>query len=146
METIREYIHYYIGQKFRYNYVDSKAFCVWMDITPYRLSKLDDASIDTIQIALKRLKDLTEEEAEQLLRLQWPGYKDGEIKNIEVTSDHGVRGLWWSNVYQDWHKLITLFSNINSAQFHFLLSRGYWLWDESAFDKGLIIDAKTLQV
>lgn len=36
-------------------------------------------------------------------------------------------------------------THYSPAQFHYLLSLGIWLWDESAFDNGLIIDAGTIK-
>jgi len=33
----------------------------------------------------------------------------------------------------------------NAEQFHYLLSRGFWLFGDEAFEQGVVIDAETLK-
>ncbi len=66
----------------------------------------------------------------------------------DMTNDDAT-GIGWGSAsgFVAWQKSVKAIGNkivLNPEQFTYLLSKGYWLFDQSAFDSGLIIDRKTL--
>lgn len=76
---------------------------------------------------LKRLSDMTEEDARYFF--------------TDVTGNYAVTNPKHLFQYNRWDHFNTSQAALAVTR---LLSKGYWLFDDSAFDQGLIIDAKTL--
>lgn len=69
-KKIEDYLHFYIGARHRYRFVDwsKDSWSVWMELTPKRLDYvLSDRSIDGIQIELRSVTDMTEDEKNSLI-------------------------------------------------------------------------------
>lgn len=117
--NIKDYLPYYIGQKYRYYYAG--VWTDWHKFAPYRYSQLFDDDIDQIQLALRRLEDLTEAEM-------------NECGNL----DYDFSGDPWLN---EWD-----YTNFNCMltpnQFHWLLQHGFDLFD--LIPAGLAVDVKTI--
>lgn len=62
MGQLKDYLPLYLGAQHRYKFVDSDNWSVWIELLPHRLPRLEDASIDAIQLALRPLSDMTEED------------------------------------------------------------------------------------
>lgn len=64
---LKDVLHLYLGSQYRIRYIDylSNQFTVWSELTSSRLSKLDDLSIAEIQLQLRLLSSMTEEEANE---------------------------------------------------------------------------------
>lgn len=95
-----------------------------------------EADLSDVKPILSRLSDMTEEDAV-------------ESAGILGGASHLSRE---SQIFQ----IKELFQNIHHGQTNvpgyrwmqltvYLLSKGYWLFDESAFDSGIILDKKTLK-
>lgn len=86
-------------------------------------------SPEFIKLRLRRLSSMTEEEARKLIELRgYPEVTNIQFQNGGVTFDHP--GF---NTYIN-------FEGFNPGQFSYLLSKGFWLFGDDAFEKGLIID------
>ncbi len=130
MEDIKEYFKYYIGCECLY-------FNLGTSYSPQKgkiISVMDDGMIELsgygivkeqyfryLKPILRRLWDISEEDAREC-------YAIGSIR---------LKG----GVLQMKSGMNTLDAN----QFHYLLTKGYWLFGDDAFDKGLVIDAKTIE-
>lgn len=102
-KKITDYLHYYINvARFRLRYVDytSEQWSVWTILTPLRYKQcVEDASVENIQLELRPLSSITEEEA------------------IEVNVS------WSSTAKVTWEKPMWSFKEV-----HYLLSRGFDLF------------------
>lgn len=135
MENIEEYLKYYVGQKCM---VMTRSGERETEITLFAIGRSD------VKPILKKLSDMTEEDAERLIRLKWEGYEESEVKEVTITH-YSVSAKWWSQKFEEWLHVFQLFGSLNANQLHYLLSKGYWLWDQSAFTSGLILDAKNVK-
>jgi hypothetical protein len=122
MKEIKDYIHLYINSeaKYRVRYVDSEdgKWSVWLKLTPKRLDQLEDASIEKVEYAIRRLEDITEEEKKQC-----------ELLNVceKIGDEHATYQITWET----------------PNTFHYLLKQGFDLF--GLVDAGLAVDAKTIQ-
>jgi len=67
MKDIRDYLPFYLGCQYRISYIETPdRFTVWSELTAARLAKLEDHSIAKIEIQLRPLSSMTEEEQKQL--------------------------------------------------------------------------------
>jgi len=88
MQTqLKDVIHLYLGCQYRVRYIDYEVgqYTVWSVLTAARLSKLDDLSIADIQIQLRPLSSMTEEELDEVLKI-------GEHQNNGQSVSGFVRG------------------------------------------------------
>lgn len=143
MENIKEYLKNYIGQDFEFALLDGRKViskCSHLDLFNLEIGEIMDC-----KPILKKLSDMTKEDAEAIIRMKWPkSYLSSPIKEIKISS-FAMEGLIYSELYSDWHQVVVLYESLNPAQFHYLLSKGYWLWDEKAFTSGLILDSKNVK-
>jgi hypothetical protein len=121
------------------------------------LSRLDDASIDKIELALRRLEDMTEDEAAPVFQLErnrnpekgghdfdlWKAKYGWRITRFDLMEQHlmlSFRGeLHW---VVDVPKLNIQAVNNTPLIFHYLLQQGFDLF--SLIDNGLAVDAKLI--
>lgn len=97
IEDIRPYLKYYIGQQHRYRYVEQEPghWMMWSELTPLRLTRLDDLSIDGIQLALRTLSSMTEEEMQGLIAALSPNDIEDRptIEDYDIELFHNDGGL-----------------------------------------------------
>lgn len=85
----------------------------------------------------RRLSSMTGPEAVEIYNELYPGIDQPDDRKASIIkSQLDYRGMYWegSVSIQDY-----------VAWFPVLIKRGYWLWDESWFTEGLIIDADTVK-
>lgn len=146
--NIKDYLHYYIGQKYRTKYVDLDGPNHWLILTAKRLDKLDDLSIEWVQLALRKLEDMTDQEAFDLCEFQWPVEVTKYIRAqrgvvVEFRRKHSDPEMNNADGYTYSAKAINWgLNHWTTYQFHYLLSRGFDLF--GLIPAGLAIDAKTL--
>lgn len=156
-KDIRQYLHYYIGQPYRYRYIDWEfhQWTVWTKLTLDRLKALDDISIDGIELALRKLEDIKEKEAIELLKhLSLIELSDC---TFEVTNEDGwisVDAYYNNSVLRDGYQFDynVLQMLTNGGEYkdlnpqtevtHFILQRGFDLF--GLISAGLAIDSATL--
>lgn len=160
MKDIREYLHYYIGQKHRYRYIDWEPghWTPWFTLKNESLDPMLDLSIDGLQLALRKLEDMTEEEVRASIKLmeghvsKYPIHR--RVKNAG-TADQ--LSQWYYVHNNEEHIIMNLSGGENGFQiynngnhyyrcymklFDYLLSKGFDLF--GLVDAGLAIDAKTI--
>lgn len=135
---VKDVLPYYLGSDFRVRYVDSPegSWTVWVKLTALRLAKLDDESIEQIQLALRPLDSMTEEEAKEFIRIQDTGkdfHQKAADKVIYSYDGNGDNGKIFGVMYFKWS---------DPNQFHYLLSRGFDLF--GLIESGAAIDSNTL--
>lgn len=125
-KDIKEYLHYYLGQQFMMTkpaYHAVHEFGLSSD-TPFAMSGKfadyfhGDAVSAEVKPILRKLENMTEEEA--------------------------ING-GWSSLGHFKHYCQGNNGAFHPEDFHYLLSRGFWLFGDDWFDEGLIIDKETLK-
>lgn len=134
---IADYLHLYLGCPFVYgdgdfvregwnglkksdNPTEYPLSVIWYESSGGYKHFFDATRVKPI---LKRLSDMTEEDMEEI----WHAEEPNAI--LEMVSQSGTKV----------RKVV-----LAPERIKFLLSKGYWLFGDEAFDNGLIIDAKTL--
>lgn len=119
------------------------------------------------ELFLYKLSDITEEHLRELYFIGMPSikeiYPDCRVEFVmtepkkKVKCDNGYRFVVYENKEEqnkevvtkwDGHKLddgVFSLTKLTSKQFVYLIDKEYWLFDERAFDMGLIVDKKTLK-
>lgn len=138
---IAEYLKYYIGAQFRVHYIDNslEEWTVWVTLTPLRLAKLDDASIDNIQLQLRKLEDMTDEECIKWAELGF--YEPHTVKRASIPYN-SLEVEFDFYMGDDLHSGTMSLRSQTAQQFHYLLSKGFDLF--GLIPAGLAIDAKTI--
>lgn len=80
MKDIKPYLPLYLGAKYRLRYIDYKegSWTYWVNLTLERLQMfLNDASLDQVQLTLRRMSDMTDEE-----RIQYAATSGLSLKQI----------------------------------------------------------------
>ena len=135
--NVLDYAHYYINgvTKYRVRYVEYQPgeWTAPVLLTANRLSQLEDHSIEKIELVLRRLEDMTEEEFVEAVRLI------NQEEPIEEIKKH----------YPEFIKHGMSQMSVEIGQFpivphliHLLLTKGFDLF--GLIDAGLAIDAKTI--
>lgn len=146
---IKDYIHLYIDSEALYR----KWYCdtppeqepTWSKLTSKRFQLLNDLSIVKVEYALRRLSDMTEEQARELAKFQHkPKYHD-QIEILYIQKDHlhyidGTR--WHGDGVSEYNEYFVYFNQLQSNQFHYLLKQGFDLF--GLIDAGIAIDSKTI--
>lgn len=158
MQSIKEYLKYYIGQQAMFE----KSGRVITIIAVYDAGIYDGVRHNPFDIynfkpILKRITDITEEEMKGLWLLvfkkEFPqSGQMGFIKERTTLTEprwilaSGVSRMGIQMNGEVWADcdLHTWKHNQHEVT-HYLISKGYWLFGDEAFDKGLIIDFKTLK-
>jgi len=148
--NIKDYIHYYIGCPFIYN-GGPKVWDGWEGFKKggawyYKDDNFikmggHDFMLSKIQLVLRRLSDMTEEEAVKLIHLRSDALID--IQDVELSE--GGTGINYTHRYRIASRRFKKFCylrDLNSSQFHYLLKQGFDLF--GLIDAGLAVDAKTL--
>jgi hypothetical protein len=124
MKELKDFIHLYLGAKVRYTYYDyeENTWTVWEQLTTNVLNKITtDWSIKDIQIQLRKLSDMTDEELKSLRS------ERGNLKGVErADMNYIIRLTTWS-----------------PEDVRYLLSRHFDLF--GLIESGLAIDSKTLK-
>lgn len=127
---IKQYLNYYLGCDVLLC-INVEGNPVYEKLTPKLLfdetgTHGEDAT--DIKLILRRLEDITEEECIEMYNVE---YNDS---NPDAAKVRLVKH--WINPLQ---------ICLTPKQLHYLLQKGFWLFGNEAFDKGLIIDKKTLK-
>lgn len=133
-KDINDYLPLYMGSPYRYSYVeDPELFTAPVKLTPFRLVKLDDMSIAKVQLILRPLSSMTEDEAKEFSGCP----NDWRIRIIE-----GRYIDCWPD--GDAKSMVTIeLDEINAEQFRFLLSKGFDLF--GLIDSAIAVNAETLK-
>lgn len=125
-KKIGDYLHLYLGQQYRASYIETpNSFTVWAMLTPGRLDRLSDLSIYKVELSLRRLSDMTEEEYEHIAIAADEYHFSNKEEEIHVGKQYVKAGRYFPD------------------QFQWFLSRGFDLFN--LIDSGLAIDRSTLK-
>jgi hypothetical protein len=126
MKDIKEVLHLYLYCQCQLQGDDHvKTFT----LTTYNLNYYR-AWISEIKPILKRLSDMSEEDADECYYDVMNGQRAVTNTIYAITNSSFFPS---TNIFQ------------MAAGVKFLISKGYWLFGDEAFDQGLIIDSKTLK-
>lgn len=128
-KDIRDYYFYYIGQ-----------YCIYEGMVNPRkmtgswMQSLIDKGI-TVKPILRKLESMTEEEGKEFVNI---GVLDNGRKFRDITK--------YAVHFFDRRSYGAIeFSTLHPQHFHYLLSRGFWVFGDDWFDEGLIIDKATIK-
>jgi hypothetical protein len=130
IKDIGPYLPLYLNQNHRYSWVEEPdTFTAWIKLLPHRLARLDDFSIAKVQLQLRKLSSMTEEEARQLISIR--GYE--KVESVEFKDD----GIEFTHPgFTTWIKL----TPDSPEAFLYLLSIGMDLFN--LIPEGLAIERK----
>lgn len=150
--NIKDYIHYYIGQSFQFDNkqwemiaVSRKLVTGWRDNTEISSTEIQ-VYHNEAKLMLRRLSDMTEEEATELAKIQTveKRLKDVQVLLIEKDRVHYIDGsMWQGDGVEEYNDLYVYYDLLTPKQFVYLLKQGFDLF--GLLDAGLAIDAKTIQ-
>lgn len=126
---IKDYLKYYIGQQCQIADEDGKANKFILTAYNYNYYKEWHSDIKPI---LRRLSSITEEEKLHIVENITHSHIAFSASNAEILT------LFEEDKYLNRSRVMELLPE----EFHYLIYRGFWLWDESAFTTGLIIEKK----
>lgn len=97
------------------------------------------------KLVLRRLSDMSEEEAIELCKLQtpekrWPDIDVHDVSHCDIHFTDGSK--WYGDGVEELNDLHVHFDGLNANQFAYLLSRSFDLFN--LIDSGLAIDQKTI--
>lgn len=160
MEDVKEYLHLYKGCEIKIEY-DEDHYAIGV-IAGYTESEAEPGKFiviteaftehyaEDVKLIVRRLDSMTEEEAKEFFNL----HKTAIVYNIKPYKINGVTVEYkWIHDdptvrTEDGYCYSEVGASIEGSftfdKMQWLLSKGFWLFDPSAFDKGLIIDSKTL--
>lgn len=138
---IKDVLKYYIGQPCQM--INEDDYTVKFTLTAYNYNYYKEWHND-IKPILRRLSSITEEELTEIGKM-WTWYE-----NMQVSSEIHFDIRHEGNHKMVYDALITANEEMDDrmspiAYFqaaHYLLSRGFWLWGDEAFETGLIIEKK----
>lgn len=140
-KDIFEYLHYYIGQTAMHPGLKNP-----QAITGRWAQSMREKRIQVKPI-LRKLESMEDKEAIELAKFVTdPRYhKHIQIFQIKPNKIDFMDGtMWQGDGVEEYNDCEILFNYLSAAQFHYLLSRGFWLFGDDWFDEGLIIDKNTL--
>lgn len=161
-KDIKEFIHYYLGQQFMMTkpaYHAVHEFGLSSD-TPFAMSGKfadyfhGDAVSAEVKPILRKLESMSEEEMRELLLHGFGDSKDIVLQEVDEfkfhvneakrDNKHGV-GIGYAMIKRgkQYHSGSLSFTKLKPEQFHYLLSRGFDLFN--LIDEGLAIDKETLK-
>lgn len=153
-QSIAPYLHLYLGCDVWYDgkilkliRVDCESGISVLRINPDAHQTIHKPN-NEFKLICKRPSDMTDEDAVELCKLQTPDkrHADVEVHDISHTDIWYTDGSkWYGDGVEEVNDLHVHFDALNPAQFAYLLFKGYWLFGNEYFDKGLIIDAKTIE-
>jgi len=86
--------------------------------------EIDESTGFEFKMKLRKLSSMTKEEARECWHLCGGSY--GVTNPKMALIDRTFKAEFWQ---QQW-----------ATAFHYLISRGFWLWDETCFERGLILE------
>lgn len=103
MEYLSKFLPLYLGQKFRYRYVDweKDSWSPWTILNGRDIDKIQDLSIDKIQLQLRPLSSMTEEEA---IEIGWGSALafNAWIKAINQSNNQAVFSIYQFKKLLEW--------------------------------------------
>lgn len=144
---IEDVLHLYIGQMVEYGYQGSKSTGRLIGkVEPFgwqvdRLRVIAphvNVRSQLLRLRVRRLSDITEDDAWGLVRTRSDLYV--VIRDIKPFS-HELRFEFQYKSSARWRRGNQHYKDLSPVQFLYLLSKGFWLFGDEAFDEGLIIDA-----
>jgi len=132
---INNYLHYYFGQKFRCKTKNRTEWSAWMTWVYDAMCEFQRDMPD-IQLRLRRIEDITEIEIFEmaafggLIGTPIRANVEGNFIQMEYVKDKEFH-------VEHWHP-----NELNPFHFHYLLSRGFDLFN--LIDNGQAIDSQTL--
>lgn len=143
MLILLEVINYYLGQNYRYR--KGKTWFSWHKMTLDNFYKLmNDTSVDKIQLALKPLADLGEQEHIELAAfITRPGTFD-PLKARTYRNQFGNIVVAWGNGPGTAHHTFSNQETWTPGQFQYLIIRGYDVFGLIA--AGEAVDIKTVKL
>lgn len=142
MKKVEDYLKYYINAaRFRLRYVDytSEQWSVWTILTPLRFKQCsEDVSVENIQLELRPLSSMTEEEAIEVAKLsEWePHFTNPRVEKNKF-DDLIVRWGAGRDQIESYNATGELFYCYE--QFHYLLNKGFDLFQ--LIEEGLALAA-----
>lgn len=127
IDNIKEFLKYYIGCDF----VSSGAPSTILQLTPRHYKRWSESSAMLIKPILSRLSDITEENAVEIYNLIQPDF------NYKVNNSYKLE------VIKGWN--LSSKTRYTPELVHYLINKQYWMFGDEAFEKGLVIDRKTLK-
>lgn len=127
---LKDVVNYYIGQKFRCKSGERIQWSAWMKLVYGALAELERDCPD-MQLLLRRLEDMTEDEATKILRLTIPSVTYGSKDE---------QGIYYSGPGISSAHLSFTFGN--PLSFHYLLSSGFDLFGLIA--SGQAVDVRSI--
>lgn len=148
---MKEYLKYYIGceavfdnRKWLIDFYDVRQNIVRLRRTDDGYPKYNEVWPNEMKIVLRRLSSITEEEVQEIAKME--GLVNANAEKYKA---------WWQLQDDSYTIRICFWGEIElmkdgricrlGKQFpitHYLLSRGFWLFGDEAFEKGLIIEKK----
>ena len=146
MTQLKDVIHFYLGQDLRIYDKATEKWSGWKKLTPKVLDYVLQSEISgylvnfEMQLSLRRLDSMTEEEAIEVTK---PVVVYGDLPNVRKyetwKNPFGKIVVSWGNGLRE--KYVPQDeTSFTVGQFTYLLSRGFWLFGDEAFEQGLIID------
>lgn len=148
-KDLSQYLHYYLGCEclvtvrgdFSENWKPEQ-------LTPNHLLPVEKSGLEAIKPILRKLESMAEEEAHEICKLAIdPKYHDKiqifEIKNQQIHFMDGTK--WQGHGVEEFNDCYVHLKYLSATQFHYLLSRGFWLFGNDWFDEGYIIDKATVK-
>lgn len=143
-KKLSDYLHYYIGCNIQ-RITRSGADGLIVPLTPEELYRIHQETYPySIRLVLRKIEDMTYEEAIELARLVV--HKDEFKEPSTYKNEFGdIIVLWgnpdpWSGDYESFNS--TGERCWSSDQFHYLLKQGFDLWN--LIDSNLALDAATI--
>lgn len=147
---IKDYLKYYIGCQMMYSSHHEP------QDEQYTLSfdNIKEAIAFGDRPILRRLCSITEEEMRQLLILWFHPNEDIFLQTVAEIQLHTKEpqrhikhgeGIGYTVKHKDGNNISSgtlSFTRLNAAQFHYMIQQGFWLFDDEAFETGLIIEKK----
>lgn len=140
-DQVKDYLKYYIGQKCQL--IEEGEEAKKFTLTAYNFNYYREWH-HLIKPELRRLSSITEEEVQQIAKMEG-------LVNVNAEKYKA----WWQLQDDSYTIRICFWGEIElmkdgricrlGKQFpitHYLLSRGFWLFGDEAFEKGLIIEKK----
>jgi hypothetical protein len=129
---LNDYLPFYIGQKYRYSYVEEPDhFSPWHILNYKRIDKLDDLSLAKVQLLLRPVSDMNFREALEIYNEIYPSVEMEENRKITIVKNYCSK----SGLYHEGHLSI-----LDDVQYFIpCLKRGFDLFN--LIENGLALDA-----
>ncbi len=138
-KDITPYLKYYIGQECEYT--NKSALPGERFLLTNGTILFASGNQEQFKLILRKLSSMTEEEAMEFVRCSsFYSNTKHNLKLQEIYRGSVHFEVQYDGVRRSWDKQQSLHGNYSPEHVHYLLSKGFWLWDESYFTDGLIIE------